>query len=296
MRKLICCPICSSKKFKVILSATVKNDDPSTLYGAASGVRGSQQLVKCSMCTHIYENPMLEECEILNGYLASKEGDYDSQHNMRVLSFYNALRRNKALLPKASSNVLDVGTGGGAFLEAASRFGYIAKGLEPSAYLTECSKARGLDVVCGTLTQTNLEPNSFDLLTMWDVIEHIYDPLTAIKNAKKLLVKDGTILLNIPDIGTSMARIVGNFNWWFLSVHLHHFKSSTISMLAESVGMQVVSRRRYWQTLQFGYLQSIAEKLGVPFATEVMKATPELIKNLQVSYYASQYTYILKSK
>jgi SAM-dependent methyltransferase len=115
-------------------------------------------------CGMIYENPRFKDDTILKGYTESKEVGHDSQYAMRVKSFLRTLRSLSSLLPSPGARVLDIGTAGGGFLEAAERYGYEAVGLEPSRYLVERGTARGLKIQLGTIKTQNFAENSFDLV------------------------------------------------------------------------------------------------------------------------------------
>jgi SAM-dependent methyltransferase len=289
-REPIACPVCDATAFDVAYEPTVLIDDPARLYGAASGVRGAQRLVRCQDCGLLFENPRYGPAAIVAGYAGSEDAGHDSQRPMRVRSFAFALRRLRKHLPPPGARVLDIGTAGGAFLEAATDFGYEAHGLEPSKYLVEQARLRGLTVDQGTIDNHTFEPASFDLICLWDVLEHLTDPKAALRKVVRLLKPDGVVLLNYPDIGTLPARLAGRRFWWLLSVHLQHFDRGSIRDICSRVGLEAFMFRRYWQILEFGYLESIAGQLGVPFAAGITRATPGSIRRIPIPYYASQTT------
>lgn len=288
------CPLCNSFKFKLKYSATVAIEDPSSLYGAASGVRGTQTLVVCEECGLLYENPRFAEEVILQGYCSVSQSDHDSQHTMRRKSFYLALCSLRRSIPDPGAKILDIGAAGGAFLDAAQDFGYEAHGIEPSRYLVEQGKARGLRLVQGTLDRHPFKPHSFDMVTLWDVLEHVVDPKAMLQQIRTLLKPDGVLLINYPDIGTWQARLAGRRFWWILSVHLTHFSPKTIRRIAELTDYRVLRFKPYWQRLEFGYLEKMAVHLKVPGAKFLEKITPGFFQKLPFPYYASQTTAILK--
>ena len=293
-RVFISCPICESLEYEVWIQPERIENDPKKLYGAASGIKGVQQLVQCTNCSMIYENPRLPEVSIISGYMASEDSDHDSQYLMRRKSFHRALSRNRKSLPRVGSRVLDIGTAGGAFLDAAQDYGYEAYGLEPSIDLVNRGNARGLKIYPGTIEDNELGAERFDLICLWDVIEHLANPESSLVLAKKHLAADGVLLINFPDIGTLQSKFAGKKFWWIISVHLHHFSKMTMDRICKKVGLTPVSKRRYFQVLEFGYLIEIAFKLGVPFAGVINKVIPKIIKSIPFVYYASQTTAIYK--
>ena len=282
------CPVCGVGEFDVVYEPSVVIDDPARLYGAASGVRGAQRLVRCRGCGILYENPRFPTEQIVAGYAASQDSGHDSQRPMRVRSFAHALHTMRKRLPLPGARVLDIGTAGGAFLEAAQRFGYDAYGMEPSQYLVEQARLRGLKVDQGTIDNHRFEPASFDLICLWDVLEHLTAPRAALEEVARLLKPDGIVLINYPDIGTLQARLAGRRFWWILSVHLQHFERRSIRDICSRAGLEVFHFQRYWQILEFGYLEAMAGQLGVPLASRIARATPGPIRRIPFPYYASQ--------
>ena len=288
------CPVCDGASFAVMYEPWQRIDDPKALYGAASGVQGTQTIVRCTDCGMIYENPRFPEDVIMTGYMESDESGHDSQRSARVASFYNALKANRNQIPPAGAKVLDVGTAGGAFLEAAQKYGYDAWGMEPSRMLTESGVGRGLQIKQGTIDNHTFERGTFDMISLWDVLEHVVDPKACLRECRNLLKPNGVLLINYPDIGTWQAKLAGKRFWWILSVHLHHFDRKSVQEICRRTGFEVVSQRDYWQTLEFGYLQSIAAHLKVPLAGAIHRVTPEIIRKIPLSYCASQTTAIAR--
>ena len=286
------CTVCDSSSFKIMYFPKIEVDDPKILYGAASGIPNAQSIVKCKDCGMIFENPRFDSNTVVSGYENSLDAGHDSQHQMRVRSFKNALNRNQVNLPKAGSVVLDIGTAGGAFLDAAKEFGYEPVGLEPSQYLVEKSLERGLDVRQGTVENNALTNKSYDLICLWDVIEHLPEPKQSLIKIHGLLKDDGYLLINYPDIGTYQAKLAGKKFWWLISVHLHHFSKKSIKDICRRTGFEIVSYRRYWQILEFGYLASMAAHYKIPFALQISNKLPNIIKQIPIPYYASQTTAI----
>jgi len=164
------CPVCGSEKEEILYEPWVNEADPAKLYGAASGIPGTQRIVKCTDCEMIFESPRYDAATIVKGYMASQEGEHDSQYPMRVYSFYRTLKKHAKLLPAPGAKVLDIGTAGGAFLDAAKQYGYNAYGMEPSADLVARGKVRGLQIEQGTIESHNFAQGSFDMVCLWDVI------------------------------------------------------------------------------------------------------------------------------
>lgn len=284
------CPVCDSSNEKVFLKPTVDETDPHKLYGAASGIQGTQNLVQCKNCEMIYESPRYDAQTIIQGYASSQEAEHDSQYEMRVKSFYLTLKKLGDKIPAKGAKILDIGTAGGAFLDAATQFGYEAHGLEPSKDLVTRGKSRGLKIEQGTIENHTFTANSFDMVCLWDVIEHLPDPKLALQEVKKLLKPEGILLINYPDIGTWQAKLAGKRFWWILSVHLHHFTRKTIFDICKRTGFEAFHFQRYWQVLEFGYLERMAVHYKIPLTKFITDWTPKFIQKIPLPYYASQTT------
>ncbi len=289
-REFVPCPVCSSHRFEVVHEPWVDVADPIALYGATSGIQGTQRLVACLDCRTIYENPRFPDEVILRGYVSYDEPSHDSQQQMRVKSFHRALRSLQPHLPAKGAKVLDVGTASGGFLEAAKIFGYEAIGLEPSHFMVQRGRQRGLEIVQGTLEQADYPEASFDMVCLWDVLEHLPDPRRALVRARKIIRPNGVLLVNYPDIGTWMAKLAGRRFWWLLSVHLVYFTRDSMRRICQEGGFEVYHFQRHWQSLELGYLEDMAIHLGIPLSRCLRGITPEVIRRIPVPYYASQTT------
>lgn len=289
----VSCPICDSKNYQVKIEPWVEIDDLQILYGAASGIPGTQRLVLCLDCQTLYENPRYPEEVITSGYVSTVEANFDSQHAMRVKSFSRALRSLRGEIP-SQGVLLDIGTAGGAFLEAARELGYTAIGLEPSPYLVEQGQSRGLNIFQGTMDSHSFDHGAFDMVCLWDVLEHVPYPKDTLSKVKLLLKPGGVLLVNYPDIGTWQAKIAGRRFWWISSVHLFHLSRRSMRKICELAGFHVYHFQRYWQILEAGYLVKKAIRLGIPGSQLLDKVTPGFVRRIPLPYYASQTTALAK--
>lgn len=288
------CPNCEADEPTIVFKPWKNEDRPFMLYGAASGVKGTQTLVTCKACSLIYENPCYSSEVITESYANSFDAGHDSQYEMRALSFRRCLTKLLPHLPSPGATVLDIGTAGGAFLTAAEELGFKAEGIEPSRNLVESGKKRGLKIHHGTLEDCASEIGTFDIVCLWDVIEHLHDPGKCIEVARQLINPGGVLLVNFPDIGTVPAKLFGKHFWWILSVHLQHFNQETITDFCIRRGFEPYHFSKYYQVLEFGYLEEMAAHLGLPLASAIHKCTPNFMKKWHIPYYASQTTMIAR--
>ena len=145
--------------------------------------------------------------------------------------------------------MLDVGCASGHFLQEARQAGWSIAGVEPSE--TPHAKARetlgtNAELYCSTLEHANLEPASFDALTLWDVLEHCCpDPKAGfMKLCGSLLKPGGKLLLNVPDPDSFEARLLGRRWPLLLAEHLNYFNRKSLPNLRRNGWPQVDSFRK----------------------------------------------------
>jgi SAM-dependent methyltransferase len=102
--------------------------------------------------------------------------------------------------------VLDVGCGAGAFMEVARDAGFEVQGIDVSEASAQLCRSRGLSARTGDFLTEDFE-GKFDLITMWDVVEHLRDPEAFLKRACSLLSKRGVLFAKIPAFGELSVRI-----------------------------------------------------------------------------------------
>lgn len=144
----------------------------------------------------------------------------------------NAKRRLKKIgqMVPGKGKILDVGCAAGFFLKIASDLGWQVTGIEISQEAVEFARTSlDLDVICGRFETTDFKENSFHVITAWDVIEHVLDPVVFVEKAKKLLVPGGLLVLGTPNIGSLAARIRGK-KWPILRPPEHLFYFNPVSL------------------------------------------------------------------
>ena len=125
-------------------------------------------------------------------------------------TFLEYLRRIEAQIEIGS--VLDY-RGRDRFLSHPARQrGWKGVGIEPSDHAASIARAKGLDVRTGAVESCELPAESFDLVTMYDVIEHLPDPASTIQRVADLVSPSGILVINTPDSGSALARVLGK-NW-----------------------------------------------------------------------------------
>lgn len=237
-------------------------DGLAATYSASSEQVLFDQVVRCDQCSLVYLNPRVRADLIGRGYADAVDPTFVAQDACRIATFTTSLRRlaRRHGLRPAETRILDVGCAGGAFPRAAADLGFQVVGVEPSAWLAaEGARRYGLDIRAGTLEELALPPASFDVVTLWDVIEHLPRPDLLLTEVRRLLRPDGLLVVNYPDLDGLVRRVMG-WRWpFFLNVHLTYFTPATIRRLVLRHGFEPLGLEPHWQTLELGHVLRRAE-------------------------------------
>jgi SAM-dependent methyltransferase len=210
------------------------------------GLPGKFPLRRCKDCGLFYLSPRPDRNEIAHYY----PEDYwphnivavaDRPGPLERLSWQRATaKRLQAVLPHAGERgkALDVGCATGSFLDSLHHLGWQPFGVEPNEKAAAYARARfGLDVFCGELEQACYPSSFFDLVTLWDVLEHLHDPRGTLLEVARVTKSGGALVMNIPNPDGIEARLFGPY-WagWDVPRHLNMFPLATLWSLLEEVG------------------------------------------------------------
>lgn len=245
MPKYIKCNLCAGEETVVIQKAE-------ELYS----------VVKCKICGLVYVNPQPAPEELIKFYREEYYREWmERQRNLRIslwrkrlkdLEKYKGRKGKGQALQKSRAPalaLLDVGCGNGEFLELAKET-FQVQGTEISPFAVEYVK-RNLEtkVYRGNLAELNLLPNTYDIITIWHTLEHMPDPLENLKEAKRILKKDGLLIIEVPNMNAyierAIYRIVKRKMERFFSIydrepHLFHFTPSTLKEILRRTGFRVI--------------------------------------------------------
>lgn len=158
-------------------------------------------------------------------------------HFVKSIALKNKLNLINSQQPNKGS-ILDIGAGTGEFLSVARQDGWKTIGVEPSDKAKAIAKNKGVSFV----EQTNeLESHSFDVISMWHVLEHVPDLNQQIKELKRLLKPNGTLIIAVPNFKSFDAKHYGKF-WaaYDVPIHFWHFSKTAIKRLFQKEEMQLV--------------------------------------------------------
>lgn len=143
--------------------------------------------------------------------------------------------------------LLDVGCGGGRFLNRMKKRGWKVEGIDFDVQATNKVTARyGIQTHVGDLTQCALRANSFNVITMSQTIEHLHDPIATLHESLRILKPGGLLVMTTPNVNSLGANEFGAF-WrgWEAPRHLHLFSVESLQQLTQRAGFEVTEACTY---------------------------------------------------
>ncbi len=180
---------------------------------------------------------------------------YRSMKDALLARYQKDLAEIEGLAPRGS--ILDVGCSYGWFLEAAAQRGWRATGVEATDATARDARASGIDVRTGTLDQTELPDASFDVVCLWDVLEHVPAVDDFLAQVRRVLKPGGLLALQSPNIASVMARQAGrDWSWLLLPQHVWHFTPDSMRQTLQRRGF-AVERLYTWEPPE-AFVQDLA--------------------------------------
>ena len=244
------------------------------------------EILQCTSCESVFLSQEQQEspAESLysQDYFTEREAyffhdgvvDKSGQESAHVADF----RAGLALIEAhgaPSGSLLDVGCATGSFLSLAKASGWDCRGVEVSAFAAAQARERtGCEIFCGKLEEAPFGNGTFDVITMWDLLEHLPDPLQGLERARQLLKPSGLLLVNTPNENSllrqvarllyraSGGRITAPVNRLYHRYHLHYFAAQTLNVLYRRAGFELVEMKTKQIPMSRGRI-SLAAKMAI---------------------------------
>lgn len=167
----------------------------------------------------------------------------------------------------AGARVLDVGCGRGVLLAALADRGLEVHGVEQSAEAARGADLRAEIRIATHLDEAGYAPRYFDEIIIWHVLEHLDDPRRFFREAQRLLVPGGRLIVAVPNLSSAQARWSGAA-WFHLDLprHLYHFPRAALCTLLRDQGFAVEGQHHFsLRQNPFGWIQSVQNRIpGLP--------------------------------
>jgi 2-polyprenyl-3-methyl-5-hydroxy-6-metoxy-1,4-benzoquinol methylase len=254
------CPLCGADDTTLRYAGTLNSP---TLNNAAAylctnlGYGKHHPIVQCGGCGMVYANPRYTTNQLTQAYQEVVDPLYEQEREGRVLTFQRHLRPVEAMVGEyRGKRILDVGAYTGVFVEIAAQRGWDAYGVELSTWATTVCRERGLNVFNGTLEQAHFPSEFFDVVTAWDVVEHLDDPRLLLTEMYRVLKVGGVAVIHTIDIDAPFARLMGRHWPWLMEMHLVYFSRRTLAMMLAAVGYIVLHATPQGRYQKLSYLVS----------------------------------------
>lgn len=208
--------------------------------------RESFSLVRCKNCGLIYLNPRPSKEELAGFYVFWPDVALDKQPPRPISeALWRAQRIKikflKGYITNKTGKILDVGTGSGEFLKLMQDRGWEVFGVEyGKASSSFARQYPGLNIFNGDLLETRFLADYFDIITLWDSLEHLYQPKETLQEIKRILKPDGLLAFSVPNIDNLAALIFRDH--WYTNVprHLYQFSPKTIRLLLKEANFRIL--------------------------------------------------------
>lgn len=252
------------------------------------------RIVECVRCGLVYTLPRLDAGAIQEMYQdayweSSSAKDFGYTDYLADAALYQRTFRMRSVVltrrVPPPARLLEVGCAAGFALEVMQEKGYDVYGIELSERMAgEAGKRVGAGRVHHGILEPGLHPEgSFDIVTLWDVVEHVEDPIELLRTARSYLSPRGILVLETQNVASLFARMLGiRWQHYKFQEHLYHFNPKTVKELLRLAGFELLERsaRRGGKYVSLGFIR---ERVGRVHPILSTLATPlGLLKNTAV--------------
>lgn len=201
----------------------------------------------CPSCDQLVSQCSQQQYVTSNLEWDTTSGTWPSEKDLKRLIKRRArtIKQASSMLAKdyADIHLLDVGCSSGAFVWIAQNMGLNAEGVEPTEKPLEKAREMGLKVHLGLLHEIGFPDNSFDLITLFEVIEHLDKPAELLKECRRILRPNGILVIGTGNTQSWTRKIRGS-SWEFFDMHrfgghINFFCPKSIAVLATFTGFTI---------------------------------------------------------
>jgi 2-polyprenyl-3-methyl-5-hydroxy-6-metoxy-1,4-benzoquinol methylase len=248
------CNLCQQTAYRVVFQSRshTEGDPKASSFSATADIYGDfGQVVRCQCCDLIYTSPRLVEATLLKLYQQQDDENYAVEDVSRSINAFFCL--NTILQFKQAGDLLEIGCAAGYFLNAA-RLHFKVQGIEPRVgAATFARKQLNLPVMACRLIEARFPDASFDVVVMLDVIEHLTDPISELREIHRVLRPNGLIYIVTPNIASLTARCLRSKWWGLRAAHLYYFTPATLTAMLQRTGFEVAQWKPYGRVFRMNY-------------------------------------------
>jgi 2-polyprenyl-3-methyl-5-hydroxy-6-metoxy-1,4-benzoquinol methylase len=272
------CPLCGADDYEVRFEDRLADVsvDPNVHYTSTSNAYGEHgRIVKCRSCQLVYMNPRPHHQSVQDNYAAVEDTRYLEEEQGRIETFTESVEHIQTFVP--TGRLLDVGCHVGTFLTVAEQHGYTVAGVEPSRWASDIARARiAGGVHCGAIEDAPMPDGGYDVVTLWDVIEHLPDPALDIRAIHSALRPGGIFAVSTMDVDSLFARALGKRWPWYMQMHLVYFSRQTLCEMLRREGFQIADVVLHTRRVRLSYLVSRLDAYAPPVSKALNRGLARL--------------------
>ena len=248
------CPMCGGAHAVKLLDEEITDMDKGFDYLTETG--GHYRINRCLSCGFVYSSPVFTEETLSALYDEAKVDSCMTPSTERGIAI-NSRRYVDRLMEYSGiteGRLLDVGCGPGAVLKAAAGAGLDALGVDPGGEAVSAALEAGCQAQVGLYTRDLFPENSFDLVTVIHVIDHVMSPLDLLKSVHKHLRPGGAVLLATHNIESLLAKLMGKRFIAYNVQHITYYTPDTLDEMIRRAGLIPVKRLKSVTTYPLNHL------------------------------------------
>lgn len=254
------CNLCGNSALKLLYRGNIGNRavDRFSQYAFFGDI------YRCKQCGLVQQKPEHDSQQIAEllkeeKYLDEEIGKLNMEEKGN--EFRRHLQFMKRFCSLENAILLDVGANTGVFLNECLPFTRNLVGIEPSEEASRVCKEKGLNVYCSILENAPITEESCDMVTLWDVVEHLFDPKHDLMVVLRKMKPGGKLFISTHDMDGLFAQLTGKRYPMLMYQHFFHFSPKTLKTMLESCGFKVVASKHFCKSWSVGYLHQLLGKL-----------------------------------
>lgn len=259
----VSCPICNTQDVDLYLDGDDEISPASV--GSSRTLLSHGRILRCTSCGLAFRSFRPRGDQLAQLYRTADDSTYEAEMPNRLKT---ALRHKRIIDAHVArkGRLLDIGCASGSFLRVMLDAGWTVQGIEPSeSQFLRASKLLGQSSnIQQCMLQDALLSNNYDLVTLWDVLEHVTEPVDFLELAASHLKIGGYLALNVPRIDSPIARALGSRWPLLLAEHLNYFSSQSLRICGKSVGLELIEKGQRPSAFSLGYVFFRAAQHKIP--------------------------------